>query len=74
MNERVKQIADQARRLSPDEQAELVDELLAMMHAEPEPVMDKALLEECERRWQAYKRGETRLYTWEEVRARLRKL
>jgi putative addiction module component (TIGR02574 family) len=70
MNERVKQIADQARQLSPDERADLVDELLAMMHDEPHEI-DKALLEECERRWQAYKRGEMKSYTWEEVKARI---
>jgi len=74
MNERVKQIADQARRLSADEQVELMDELLAMMHDGPAPVLDKALLEECERRWDAYKRGETKSYTWDEVKAQLRKL
>jgi putative addiction module component (TIGR02574 family) len=71
MNERVRQIADQARRLSPDEQAELVDELLAMMRGEPQLVVDKALLEECERRWQVYKRGEMKSYSWEEVKARV---
>lgn len=33
--------------------------------------IDPALLEECERRWERYKRGETKSYSWEEVKARI---
>jgi len=73
MNERVKQIAEQARQLTGEEQAELVDELLAMMH-EPSPEWEKAWADEAERRWQAFKRGEMKSYSWEEVKEQLRKL
>ena len=70
MNERVKKLTDEARRLTPEEQAELLDALAAMVHAEDQEI-DPALLEECERRWERYKRGETKSYTWEEVKARI---
>ncbi len=70
MNERVKHLAEQARGLSPDEQAELLGILADMVDAEVYEV-DPALLEECERRWQAYERGEMKSYTWEEVKARI---
>jgi putative addiction module component (TIGR02574 family) len=73
MNERVKQIADQARQLTADEQAEPVDELLAMMH-EPSLEWEKAWAEEAERRWKAYERGEMKSYSWKEVKDQLRKL
>lgn len=73
MNERVKKLTEEARRLTTEEQAELLDALAAMVHADDREI-DPALLEECERRWERYKRGETRLYTWEEVKEQLRKL
>lgn len=71
MNERVRQIAEQARLLTPEEQAELLDVLADMVDTYE---IDPELLEECERRWQAYERGEMKSYTWEEVKAQLRKL
>jgi putative addiction module component (TIGR02574 family) len=70
MNERVRHIADQARKLTPEERAELLDALSEMVEDEVfEPSAE--LLEECERRWQAYERGEVKSYSWEEVRARI---
>jgi putative addiction module component (TIGR02574 family) len=73
MNERVKRLTEEAQRLTPEEQAELLDALTFIVHGEDYEI-DPALLEECERRWERYKRGETKLYTWEEVQERLRKL
>jgi putative addiction module component (TIGR02574 family) len=72
MNDRVKQLFDQAQQLSPEEQAELLDLLLAVA-PEPGPAWEKAWAEECERRWQAYQRGDVKSYSWEEVKAQLRK-
>jgi putative addiction module component (TIGR02574 family) len=73
MNERLRHIAEQVRQLTPDEQAELFDTLAGLVEPEAYEV-DPELLEECERRWQAYERGEMKAYTWEEVKAQLRKL
>lgn len=70
MNERVKKLTEEARQLTPEEQAELLDALTAMLH-EDDHEIDPALLEECERRWERYKRGETKSYSWEEVKARI---
>ncbi|MGO9173316.1 MAG: addiction module protein [Rhodomicrobium sp.] len=69
----MKKLTEEARRLTPEEQAELLDALTAMVHADDHEI-DPALLEECERRWQAYRRGEMKSYSWEEVKAELRKL
>jgi putative addiction module component (TIGR02574 family) len=73
MSEKVKQLVEEARRLSPEEQADLLDALLVLAHT-PSPEWEKAWSEECERRWEAYVRGEEKLYTWEEVKAQLSKL
>ena len=72
MNERVKHIAEQARQLTPEEQADLLGILTDMVEGETNKI-DPELLEECERRWEAYERGEMKAYTWEEVKARIRK-
>ena len=70
MNERVRHIAEQARQLTPEELAELLDALADMAGAQDYEI-DPELLEECERRWQAYERGEMKSYSWEEVKARI---
>jgi putative addiction module component (TIGR02574 family) len=70
MNERVKHIADQARQLTPDERADLLGILSDMVEREAYEI-DPELLEECERRWEAYEHGEVKAYTWEEVKARI---
>ena len=54
MNERVKKLSEEIRKLSPDEQAELMDELLVLTHREPDPDIEKAWAEEAKRRWQDY--------------------
>jgi Putative addiction module component len=71
MNNRVKQLFDQAQQLSPEEQAELLDLLIASA-PEPAPGWDKAWAEECERRAALVDRGEAELYPADEVLAQLR--
>ncbi len=73
MNERLKHIADQARQLTPEEQAELMNQLDAMRQDQHEmdPMYRAELLAECERRWKRYKSGESKFYSWEEIRAEL---
>ena len=72
MNERVKKLSEEIRKLSPEEQADLIDELLVLTYSEPDPEIEKALGEEVERRLDAYERGETTAVPVEEAMARLR--
>lgn len=72
MNERVKKLSEEIRKLSPEEQADLMDELLVLTYREPDPEIEKAWAEEAERRIDAYNRGETTAIPAEEVMAGLR--
>ena len=56
MNQHIKRLADEARKLSPDERAELVDEILAGLH-DQDGAWEKAWAEEADRRWAQYKSG-----------------
>jgi predicted kinase len=71
MNSRVRKLAEQARQLSPEEQAELLD-LLLVMSTEKTPEWEQAWAEEIERRVDRLNRGEAVLYDAEEVLAELR--
>lgn len=50
MNERVKRLSEEIRKLSPEEQADLMDELLVLTYTFSEPAVDKAWSEEVGRR------------------------
>lgn len=69
MNERVRHLAEEAAKLTPQEQAELIEALLALGH-EPTPGWEKAWSEEAERRLDAYDRGETKGVSWGDIKAR----
>jgi hypothetical protein len=58
MNERVKKLSEEIRKLSPEEQADLMDELLVLTYCKPLPESDKAWAEEIDRRIDAVQRGE----------------
>ena len=73
MNERVKKLSEEIRKLSPDEQADLMDELLVLTHREPDPEIEKAWAEEAKRRWQDYLDAKTKTVPVDEVFARLGK-
>ena len=51
MNQRVKIIYDEAKKLAPDEREELAELLIASVEDDPE--VEKAWLDEAERRWNA---------------------
>ncbi len=74
MSERVRHIAEQARQLTPDEQADLFYLLLVMMHAAP-PDLGEDWEEEIERRAAEIDRAEVVLQDFDEavrsLRARL---
>jgi putative addiction module component len=58
MNERVKKLSEEIRKLAPEEQAELIDELIVLTHRQPDPEIDKAWVEEARDRLEAWRRGE----------------
>ncbi len=57
MNERVKKLTEEIRKLPPEEQADLIDELLVLTYREPDPEIDKAWAAEAQRRWERYTSG-----------------
>ncbi len=57
MNERVKKLSQEIRKLSPEEQADLMDELLLLTHDKPLPRSEKAWAEEIDRRIDAVEHG-----------------
>jgi hypothetical protein len=74
MNERVKKLAEEISKLPPEEQADLMDELLVLTYSS-DPEIDKAWAEEAQRRLQRYKSGLEPAYdafeVIEDVRSRL---
>jgi hypothetical protein len=58
MNERVRKLTEEIRKLTPEEQADLMDELLVLIYDQPLPRSDKAWAEEIDRRIGAVERGE----------------
>jgi putative addiction module component (TIGR02574 family) len=72
MNERVKKLSEEIRRLAPDEQADLMDELLVLAIRDPDPSVEQAWAAEAERRLDAWERGETDAVPAEDVIDRLR--
>ncbi len=69
MNEQVKNIYEQARKLAPEEQLELVQILQA--HADLDIGIEQAWLDEIEDRIAALDRGEARVVPAEQVLAKL---
>jgi putative addiction module component (TIGR02574 family) len=71
MSDRTKEILKAALALSPEELAELVDELniAAADHASPE--VGAAWAAEIERRLAAFDAGQAEKVSWEDIRARL---
>jgi hypothetical protein len=69
MNERVKRLSDEIRKLPPEDQADLMDELLALTYREPDPEIEKAWAVEIEKRWRRFKSGLDPAYDSEEVLA-----
>ncbi|MBK6400444.1 MAG: addiction module protein [Rhodocyclaceae bacterium] len=71
MNTQVKELFEQARKLSEDERIELAD-LLYAETAIPYAEWEAAWVAEAESRLEAYRRGEMQAVDAEEVHARLR--
>jgi len=71
MTEAAKTLSVQARKLSPSERLELVDDILASLD-EPDPNIDKLWAKEAEDRLAAYRRGELKAIPLEQVLAKYR--
>jgi putative addiction module component (TIGR02574 family) len=72
MNERVKKLTEEIRKLSPEDQAEVMEVLQVLAPDDPYGEIESAWAEEVERRIDAYDRGEASAAPLEEVMARLR--
>jgi putative addiction module component (TIGR02574 family) len=69
MNDRIKSLSIEARKLTADERFELVDDILASVH-EPDPSIDAAWAREAKDRLEAWRRGELGSRPAEEVFAK----
>lgn len=70
MNQRVKELCEAARRLTSDERAALIDELLAIAPALDSEI-ERAWAEEAEERMQSFLRGEVQAIPADEALGRL---
>lgn len=71
MTEATKTLSQQARKLSTEERIELVDDILTSLD-EPNPTNDRLWTKEAEDRLAAYRRGEIKALSLEEVLAKYR--
>lgn len=71
MTDAAKELSEKARKLSPAERVELVDDLLASLD-EPDPQIDRLWAKEAEERLAAYRRGEIKAVKLQEVLAKYR--
>jgi putative addiction module component (TIGR02574 family) len=71
MTEAAKELSAKARKLSPAERLELVDDLLASLD-ESDPQIDRLWAKEAEERLAAYRRGEIKAVPLQEVLAKYR--
>jgi putative addiction module component (TIGR02574 family) len=71
MTESTKTLSVEARKLSPAERIDLVDDILASLD-EPDPNIDRLWAKEAEDRMAAYRRGEIRVVPLQEVLAKYR--
>ena len=72
MTEQAKQALDAALALDVDERTILIAQLSESLHEQVDPEIEQAWIEECQRRWSAYERGEADARPAEEVFEELR--
>jgi putative addiction module component (TIGR02574 family) len=67
MNARVKHLAEEAAKLTPEERVELIERIhLSLGPPDAEDAWDA----EAHRRFEAYDRGELKTYSWDEIKQR----
>jgi len=72
MNAKTKALSEQARKLTPEERAELIDDLMSSLDP-VDPEIDRLWAEEARDRLDAYLRGEMQATTFEEILKKYRK-
>jgi hypothetical protein len=71
MNDKIKILSQEARKLSPAERAILIDELIATLDR-PDPSLDALWAKEAEERLAACNRGEMAIFDVSEIITKLR--
>ena len=74
MADRVDELAEQGRSLTPEERVRLLDLLLESLEAKPTGEVEAAWAKEIERRVSAHLRGEGELFEVEDVMAAAEKI
>lgn len=74
MSESVKELERQARRLPPEERAQLAELLLESLHDSPAGEIEAAWAAEIQQRVAAFERGGLKTYSAEEVFAEARRI
>lgn len=72
MTDKTQVIVEQALKLSPNERAEVAEQLIASLDEAPDTGVEQAWQEEVQRRLRQIERGEVKTIPWEEVQRRLR--
>lgn len=72
MTQKSQVVLEEALKLSPDERAEVAEQLIASLEEAPDTDVEQAWQEEVQRRLQQIERGEVKAIPWEEVQRRLR--
>jgi hypothetical protein len=67
MNERVKRLSEEIRKLPPEDQADLLDELIVLTHTAPDPEIEKSWRDEIRDRIAAHERGDLKARPADEV-------
>ena len=72
MTQKSQVVLEQALKLTPQERAEVAEQLIASLDEGPDAEVEQAWQEEVQRRLQQVERGEVKTVPWEEVQRRLR--
>ena len=72
MTQKSQVVLEEALKLSPNERAEVAEQLIASLEEAPDTDVEQAWQEEVQRRLQQVERGEVKTIPWEEVQRRLR--
>jgi putative addiction module component (TIGR02574 family) len=72
MTEKSQVVLKEALKLTADERAEMVEQLIASLDEAPDTDVEQAWQEEVQRRLQQVEHGEVNTIPWEEVQKRLR--
>lgn len=72
MTQKSRGLLEEALKLSPNERAEVAEQLIASLDEAPDTDVEHAWQEEIQKRIQQIERGEVKTIPWEEVQRRLR--